>query len=68
MLAMKTVQIYIGQYMLESIYSTAFLLACLAMALLGRWTARNLMLFMFVVAVLYVCCRTAHQLSHASPV
>jgi len=59
--------IKVDQYVLESIYITAFLLACLAMALLGRWKTRGLMLFIVVVAVLLVCCKTARDVYRYKP-
>lgn len=57
---LSTVVIHL--YVLEIIYGTAFLIACLAMALLGRLTTRGLLLFIAIVAVLFVCCKTAREI------
>ena len=61
-----TVTVFLSEYLLESIYSTAFLLACLAMALLSKWTTKNLLLFIAIVAVLFFCCKTARDVYRQS--
>lgn len=39
-------------FVLEAVYGFAFLLACLAAALLGRWTTKRLLIFTGVIVVL----------------
>lgn len=57
---------YFGRYELEAIYSTAFLIACLAMLLLSKWSVRSMMSFIAIVAVLFVSCKTARMLFDSS--
>ena len=49
---------------LEIIYVAIFMIGMLAAILLGRWTIKRLLIFMFVVATLLVTAKAAHEIIH----
>lgn len=56
----------VGFGVLETVYFAAFMLVCLAAALLGKWTTKRLLLFIFSIAVIISVLQASVVLLNAS--
>jgi len=64
----RMLAVIIHGYYVEVIYFAAFMLACLGAMLLGKWTTKNLLLFMFWIAVVVALTNAAISICRNMPV